>query len=143
MAIKKNTNKLSDQQKVVKKIHIIGFWLKMLALLYVVLTPIITFVFYSAASSKGYSKQTMLIASIILGLILSGIFLKLGLSVKKTTVKTISHANRLLLYSALYIIFVVILGLVGGGLKGISGLLDLITFVQILLARSQIRKLNR
>jgi uncharacterized membrane protein len=90
----------------------------------------------------GYSKEKLVIASVVLGLVLGGIFIIQGLVIRKTSLNNFERANKLLLYSEVYIVFVVILGLVGGRLKGISGLLDLITFAQIILARKQIKKLS-
>lgn len=142
MKNKKISNKSKVPQKLVKKINTIGFWLCILGVLYIVLTPLITFLFYSKASSMGYSKKELVIASIILGLILGAIFIRQGVVIRKTNSSDIRRTDRLLLFSVIYIIFVVILGLVGGRLKGITGLLDLITLVQIVLARNQIKKLS-
>lgn len=142
MKNKKASKKSYHQRKLAKKVRTIGFWLCILGVLYIILTPLITFLFYTRSSSMGYSKEKLVIASVVLGLVLGGIFIIQGLVIRKTSLNNFERANKLLLYSEVYIVFVVILGLVGGRLKGISGLLDLITFAQIILARKQIKKLS-
>ena len=132
-------SKTASKQKILKKILKIVFWLKILGILYIVLTPLIAFLFYSKASARGLSKTSLVTASIVLGLILGCIFFKFAFKLKKTTTSNHYYANKLLLCSAIYIIFVVIFGLVAGGIRGITGLLDLITFVQIILVRAEIK----
>lgn len=129
-----------NYQETLNSIHSAGTWAIVLGLLNVIVTPLLQAFLYTKANSGGHSKNTLVLAAFVIGLIIGGVFIGLGIKLKRAKADTIRRADRTLLGLIITVLIVMLLSLVSGG-RGV-GLVNLLLLFTIVQARIKIKKLG-
>jgi hypothetical protein len=119
-----------------KSVHSAGTWSIALGVINIVLTPLLGYLLYAKATNGA----SLVIAELLIGLVIGGVFIGLGLSLKRTAIETVIEADRKLLYVAIAIAIALVLSFVLGGRS--VGLLNVFAVVKASQARSKIKKLK-
>jgi len=135
-----STSSHVDYQDVLKSIHSTGTWAIVLGVLNIILSPLLENLVYTQASAKGQSKATLVITALILGLIVGGIFIGLGIKLKRATADKIHQADRTLLWLVAALALVMILSLFA---VSNAGLLNIILLFKITQTRGKIKKIGK
>ena len=134
-------NPSAAYQDALTSVHSAGTWAIVLGLLNIVLTPFLEFLVYTRSGSNGKGEITLVLAALVVGLIVGGIFIGLGLKLKQATIDTFCKADRVLLWLAVIIGIVMILSLIATG-HGV-GLLNIFAALKVAQARGKIKKLGK
>jgi tryptophan-rich sensory protein len=128
----------SGSPKALKLVHTTGTWALVLGVLIVIVSPLVAAALYTPQLASGLTKPAFVTASFVIGAIEGGIYIAIGLSLRRITAGNLPKSRPLLITLSVLLVGFAIIGLVAGG-SGF-GILNLIVLIDAIRSLGAIKK---